>query len=221
MAPRIPGVRIALVVPLPMDPGARPRYAPPRGARHGACGHHRGIRVTAPTLTLVDLAARWDADRIGAAISEADKRDVARADDLRVELETFAGVPGVATLRRILDRHTFTLTDSHLERLVRPIARRAGLGLPETRKHLNGIRVDFFFPERDLVVECDGLRYHRTAAQQNEDLRRDQEHWAAGHGRQRFSHAQIRYQAARVSPSTRTRTRLQDLRTQLPGDPST
>ena len=36
--------------------------------------------------------------------------------------------------------------------------------MPLTSQRLNGFRVDFFWPELGLVVETDGLRYHRTAA---------------------------------------------------------
>ena len=44
---------------------------------------------------------------------------------------------------------------------------------------------------RDLVVETDGLRYHRTTAQQAKDRRRDQAHVAAGLTALRFTHAQV------------------------------
>ena len=61
---------------------------------------------------------------------------------------------------------TFVLTDSELERMMLPLIRRAGLPLPQTGVELNGFKVDFFWPELGLVVETDGLRYHRTQAQQ-------------------------------------------------------
>jgi len=47
-------------------------------------------------------------------------------------------------------------------------------------------------PELGLVVETDGLRYHRTPAQQARDRRRDQLHTAAGLTTLRFTHAQVR-----------------------------
>lgn len=72
----------------------------------------------------------------------------------------------MAVLRELLDRQTFTLTDSALERLFLPIARRAGLPPPLTGQLVNGFRVDFHWPALALVVETDGLRYHRTPAQQ-------------------------------------------------------
>jgi very-short-patch-repair endonuclease len=106
--------------------------------------------------------------------------------------------PGLAKLRQTLDRRTFTLTDSELERLFLPLARRAGLPPPQTQARVNGFRVDFYWPELGLVVETDGLRYHRTPTQQAKDRVRDQKHIAAGLIPLRFTHAQIRVEKAHV-----------------------
>jgi very-short-patch-repair endonuclease len=105
---------------------------------------------------------------------------------------------GLGRLKRILDRRTFTLTDSELERRFRPIARGAGLGRPATQVWLNGHRVDFYWPDLGLVVETDGLRYHRTPAQQAVDRERDHAHTAAGLVPLRFTHGQVRYEPGHV-----------------------
>ena len=49
-----------------------------------------------------------------------------------------------------------------------------------------------------MVVETDGLRYHRTPAQQARDRLRDQAHAAAGMTPLRFTHAQVRFEPAHV-----------------------
>ena len=72
-----------------------------------------------------------------------------------------------------------------------PLALRAGLDLPLTRHRLNGFLVDFFWPELGLVVETDGLTYHRTPAEQSRDRVRDQRHTAAGLTCLRFTHHQV------------------------------
>jgi very-short-patch-repair endonuclease len=113
-------------------------------------------------------------------------------------LDGYAGIPGVALLREVLDRRTFILTDSELERRFLPIARAAGLTRPLTRQRVNGFRVDFHWRELGLVVETDGLRYHRTPAQQTRDRLRDQAHLAAGLTPRRFTHAQVRYDSEHV-----------------------
>lgn len=63
---------------------------------------------------------------------------------------------------------------------------------------MNEFRVDFYWPELGLVVETDGLRYHRTPAQQARDRLRDQAHTAAGLTPLRFTHAQIAFEPAWV-----------------------
>ena len=79
----------------------------------------------------------------------------------------------------------------------------AGLPAPLTQQQVNGFRVDFFWPELGLVVEVDGLRYHRTAAQQTRDRRRDHAHAAAGLTPLRFTHRQVAFERASVETTLR------------------
>jgi very-short-patch-repair endonuclease/predicted transcriptional regulator of viral defense system len=176
--------------------GIRIRRRPSLPAEDVVTRH--GIPVTSPVRTLLDLALALDRYGLEAAINEADKQDLIDPESLRVELADRAGQPGVRVLRRVLDRHTFRLTDTELERRFLRIVRRAGLPLPETQVWLGG-RVDFVWQDLGLVVETDGLRYHRTAISQTSDLRRDQGHAVAGRERLRFSHAQVRYEPAYVT----------------------
>jgi very-short-patch-repair endonuclease len=153
-----------------------------------------GIPVTSPVFTLVDLATYLGQDRLEEAINQADKRDLVDPEALRAALEAIPRRPGVAPLRSVLDRRTFTLTDSELERRLLPIARRAGLPPPVTGQWVNGFKVDFYWPELGLVVETDGLRYHRTPAQQARDRVRDQAHTTSGLTPLRFTRAQVRFE---------------------------
>ena len=95
------------------------------------------------------------------------------------------------------------LTDSELERRFLPIARRAGLPPPQTGRPVNGFKADFFWPELGLVVETDGLRYHRTPIQQTRDRVRDQAHAAAGLTPLRFTHTQVAYEPDHVEGTLR------------------
>jgi very-short-patch-repair endonuclease len=155
---------------------------------------HRGIPVTSPVSTLVDLAARLSRDELEAAINAADRLDLVDPEGLRSSLDRFGRRAGVARMRATLDQRTFTLTDSILERHFLPIARRAGLSRPLTGQIINGYKIDFYWPELGLVVETDGLRYHRTPAQQAKDAVRDQAHTAAGLTPLRFPRAQVVFQ---------------------------
>lgn len=164
---------------------------------------YRRIPVTTPVQTLIDLATCSRRDALEAAVNDADKLDLIDPEALRRALGEYAGQPGVTILRDLLDRQTFTLTDSELERRFLRLARRAGLPMPLTQQWVNGFRVDFHWPGLGLVVETDGLRYHRTAARQTADQRRDQVHAAAGLTSLRFSHAQVTFEPEHVETTLR------------------
>lgn len=159
---------------------------------------HDEIPVTSPVQTLIDLATRHRQVAMERMVNEADRLRLVRTDDLRLALAEHAGERGVARLRAILDRRTFRYTRSELERAFLPLVSQAGLPRPRTSVDVNGHEVDFHFPSLDLVVETDGLTYHRTPAQQSKDLERDQDHSAAGTHPLRFTHAQIHYEPDRV-----------------------
>ncbi len=164
---------------------------------------HEDVPVTDPVRTLIDEATRLRSMQLERAVNEADKLDRVDPETLRAALERHGGQPGIAPLRAILDRRTFRFSDSDLELRFRPLARAAGLPEPQTKAWVNGFEVDFHWPELGIVVETDGLRYHRTPSQQERGLLRDQAHLAAGLLPLRFSHAQIRFEPGYV----RTRLR--------------
>lgn len=162
-----------------------------------------GIPVTTPAATLIDLAAILPPRQLEAAVNEADKLDLVDPETLRASLDDVVRRPGTAALRRSLDRATYSLTDSDLERRFLKLAREAGLPRPETQTEVNGFRVDFYWREMGLVVETDGLRYHRTPAQQANDRHRDQVHTAAGLTVLRFTHGQVVQEPEQVAATLR------------------
>ncbi len=152
-----------------------------------------GIPVTHPVQTLIDNATELQPLRLERAVNEADKLGLVDPETLRAKLDDHPGEPGVRTLRTMLDRHTFRLSDSELEIHFRPLAHAAGFPVPLTKHWLLGYEADFYFPDLGLVVETDGLRYHRTPSQQARMVKRDQTHQAAGLRVLRFTHWQIAY----------------------------
>lgn len=152
---------------------------------------HWGIPITTPLRTVIDLAARCDRPQAERLINAADARNLIRADVLHERIGEYKGQPGVPLLNAILAADHFVLTESELERLFLPLAQRAGLAMPQSQRRLGRGRVDFYFAELDLVVECDSLRYHRTVQQQQEDLIRDHAHLLARRPYVRFTHYQV------------------------------
>jgi very-short-patch-repair endonuclease len=94
-------------------------------------------------------------------------------------------------LTRLLEKHTFALADSDLERWFIPIALKAGLPKPLTRQWVSGFKVDFYWPDLGLVVETDGGTTHASPIKQTTDRIRDQAHTAAGLTQLRFTHWQL------------------------------
>ncbi len=186
------------------EPGPIEVSVPARARRHhagirvhnrrvldGNVTTHRRVPVTCLPLTLIDTALRWPERHLEAAVNQADALDLLDPEAMRSALDRYAGRPGVRPLRRLLDGHTFRLTDSELERIFLRLIRRVGLPDPMTQRYAGSWRVDFLWPGLGLVVETDSLRYHRTPAQQARDYRRDQTHQLAGLYPLRFTHFQL------------------------------
>lgn len=165
---------------------------------HGDLMLRDDIPVTSPAQTLVDLATELDPVALERAVNDADKRDLIDPEALRKDLPRFSGCPGIRPLRRLLDKLFFQLSDSDLEIYFRRIVTAASLPMPLAKQRVNMFEVDFFWPELGLVVETDGLRYHRTPSAQLRDARRDRAHVMAGMTPLRFTHYEVRYEPQRV-----------------------
>jgi very-short-patch-repair endonuclease len=151
----------------------------------------RGIPVTTPLRTVIDLSAGCNGHQAERLINQVDARNLLRFDTLRDGLEDYRGQVGVRLLLNVLDRDSFVLTESDLERLFIPLARKAGLPKPQSQRRFGKHRVDFYWPDLNLVVECDGLRYHRTPLEQRKDRERDHAHLLAGRTSVRFTHDHV------------------------------
>ena len=93
-----------------------------------------GIPVLSLPPLFVQLAGRVKPGALEAAINEADKKDLIHVEQLRHEIEALRGRPGVATLRRVIDRATFRYSDSDSSvRCARSSAKR-GSGSPRWEK---------------------------------------------------------------------------------------
>lgn len=191
---------------------------PPTGQRHKRRGitvhrrdlaepdhdRQRGIPVTSPIRTMIDMSARLnDRNAVERMIDNADARNLLRVPALSAAVQNARGEPGIPLLRRILEEDAFVLTESELERLLPPIARAAGIANLQSQVHVNGWRVDFYAPELPLVIECLSRRYHRTPAQQRRDALRDQAHAAAGTPRVPYTHFQIAHEPGYVAENLR------------------
>jgi very-short-patch-repair endonuclease len=149
------------------------------------------IPVTTPACTIVDIAPGLTEEQLERTVNEAANRDLVDPEGLVRAVARMPGRRGARKVIRLLDRHTYVVTDTRLEQRMLRIVREAGLPVPETQRHQEGGRVDFYWPGLGLIVEADSLRFHRTPAQQAADRLRDQQHTAAGLTTLRFTHWQV------------------------------
>ena len=189
---------VHVTVPPRVRPRIRGVVVHRRELRREDVTKRHGIPVTSPICTLVDLAAKWKPDNVEEAVSQADVLDLVDPETLRAALDDMPRRSGRGALKRLLDRPDFAVTRSRLERAFMRITRRLGLPKPLTRQYVNGFEVDFYWPDLGLVVETDGLKYHRTPQQQIRDRIRDQVHTAAGLTCLRYTRHQIMRQPRQV-----------------------
>lgn len=154
----------------------------------GEMTRHRLIPVTSPALTIVDNAVHLGPRGVDEVVSKADGLDRVHPDEVRALAERHPTLPGSPLVKTVVDRHTFRLTESELERMVLRLLRRAGLPLPDTQVRTGAGRVDFIWNGLGLIVEADSLRYHRTTHRQAADARRDAQHALRGMRTLRFTH---------------------------------
>ena len=183
------------------EPGIRAHRT--RTLEAGEVGRRKGIPVTSPIRTLIDIAPRLTPAARERAMNEADRLGLTDPERVRAALASGPRRHLAHVLRHTIDRRTFTKTRSDLERDFIPLARAGGLPKPLTLQIVNGYEVDFYWPDLGLVVESDGLRYHRTPAQQASDRRRDQTHTAAGLTPLRFTDEQIDHERPHVVQTLR------------------
>jgi very-short-patch-repair endonuclease len=164
-----------------------------RRARHlhaAEATRWRGIPITTPARTLVDLAAVLDAPELARACHEAGVRHRTTPADVEAVLSRRPNSPGADQLRRIM-RGDVRVTLSKLEAAFLDRLRAAGLPLPVTNRQAGGRRVDCRWPERRLTVELDGYRYHHSRHAWEQDRRREREARARGDEFRRFTYGDV------------------------------
>jgi hypothetical protein len=156
---RLPGVKIYRVKKMP------PAY------RKGV------VASTSPMRGLLDTAAVAP-DIVSDAMIRAFSLKLFTPRALESELRRAAvnGKPGVSVLRAALkDMGVGRYTPSELERRARQLFKACGLPAPQVEvvfgKH-GEYRLDFFWPEADLVVEVDGWSIHATPTARRRDFRK-------------------------------------------------
>jgi very-short-patch-repair endonuclease len=149
------------------------------------------VPVTSPSLTLLDLAVVLPPIELDRAIDEARSRRLTSQSELAACVRRHQGHHGVGLIERRL-RDDTGFSRSEAERLLLRLIEDAGLPRPLRNARVEGLEVDFLWPDLRLVVEMDGYRWHSSRAQLNRDRERDSILTARGYRVLRISYDQLR-----------------------------
>ncbi len=138
----------------------------------------QGFRVTSVTRTLVDLAGIVSEADLRATVDEALNRKRTTIDRLAVALVEHASVAGVSALREIVREYQGGdgPCESELEARVFELLDRSGLPRPTRQRSITVAgrlrRLDFLFPDHDVIVEADGYATHASPMAFEKDRQR-------------------------------------------------
>jgi very-short-patch-repair endonuclease len=136
---------------------------------------HHGIPVTTPIRTLLDLAAVAPVSVLFRAFEQAQVHLHVPPAPLAAEViarprargngklrRVLAGAVDPAEVRSVLELRFLRLCDAH------------GIPRPEVNVRIDEWTPDFYWPEWGLVVETDGVEFHRTTAARRRDALKDE-----------------------------------------------
>lgn len=133
----------------------------------------RGIPITTPLRTLLDVAACLHGRRLEELLDRAERRlDFA---ELTARLQAHPARPGSPALQAVLSHYTVgsTPTRSKLEEAFLRLCDDHGLPRPEANTIIEGELCDFVWRDARLIVEVDGYAFHRIRTVFLSDRERD------------------------------------------------
>lgn len=172
-----PSTRLDVTVPraLPRRPGVQLH----RSARFAdEVAVVRGMAVTTPTRTLLDLAAAVSRQELEKALNEAEVLRLTDEVPLGALVDRHPTLPGTSALRAILADHArgTTITRSELEDRFLAFVEAAGLPRPRVNALTlddQTLEVDCLWRDQSLIAELDGRATHGTRHAFERDRARD------------------------------------------------
>jgi hypothetical protein len=135
----------------------------------------RGIPVTTPARTLLDLAAVLTPQQLERAATEAEIRRLGSPTSLADLVARYPRRPGTPAMTRLLERQDIGRHITRRELELRFLAFLDTHGLPRAQVNADacGREVDCLWPEHGLIAELDGFATHGTRRAFEEDRARD------------------------------------------------
>ena len=180
------------------EPGIRFRAS---DCHYSECTEIRGIPVTGPSRTLLDLGQVLDDDALERALREAERLQLTDVVSIADLLERYPRRRGSAAVRRLsMMKELYKgVTRSDLEERFRQFLRANEIPDPEWNVRLDlgdaVLEVDCLWRDKNLVVELDGYGYHAGLDAFERDRLRDRLLHLAG-----FLPIRITWRALRDDP---------------------
>jgi hypothetical protein len=135
----------------------------------------RGVPTTSPARTALDIAPRLSKKQLTRLVNDALREKDLRPAALQDITDRNPLHPGTKLLRPFVDSpHKLTRSDFEDEFIA--FCEKYGLPRPEVNFPFNGRKLDAFFPEHGVIVECDGWDFHNTRQAFEDDRERDADH---------------------------------------------
>jgi Transcriptional regulator, AbiEi antitoxin/Protein of unknown function (DUF559) len=134
---------------------------------------YRGIPVTTVARMLVDLTDVFIADELVNVIHEAAYRNLFNLEATRRSMARANGRHDLHVLEEALELylHGSAGLKSRKERAFLPLVKAAGIVKPLVNTKVEGIEVDFHWPDRKRIVEVDGFGHRRPTIKRVDPLR--------------------------------------------------
>jgi hypothetical protein len=152
--------------------------------------HQRGIAVTSPARTVLDLAPRLTSKQRSRLINDGRLSGYLRLAALAEILERNPRHPATTLLTPFVENPAHP-TRSKMEDDFLAFLARYGLPTPQINVQVNGREVDAFFPEHHLIVELDGWDTHQSRTAFEDDRERDAQNLAHGHSTIRITRRRL------------------------------
>jgi very-short-patch-repair endonuclease len=157
---RRPGTSVCVHRFIRLDPDERTRL--------------KGIPVTTPARTLLDLAGSVSARKVEQALAAAIREGLTDMEEIGRLLARYPRRSGAPMLQALVDRDREpAFTRSEAEERFLMLIRRARLQMPEVNASVSGYEVDFLWRGQRLIVEIDGFAFHSSSGAFERDRRRD------------------------------------------------
>lgn len=208
------GIREEPFLELSVPPGRRPRLTGVVVHRH--CGairasRRRGLPVTDPLRTIIDLASVIPRPEVAVALEAALTLRLVSVRGVKAEIERCPGRRGVAIVRDLLEKRALgdRPAESALEAKFAVLLDRQCLPRAVFQHVVRDCgrfvaRVDFAYPQIRLAIEIDGHATHSAPADLRRDLARQNRLMAAGWTVLRFTWFDVVHEPQAVAKVVRT-----------------